>query len=413
MIFRKVALERLSSPEQLDQLMQVTNPQGWLALTGLCALLAAALLWGLFGSVPTETTGEGILLRQGGVSDLVSAGAGQVEEVQVKVGDVIEKGQVVAKIHQESLLRQITDSRAKEADLQAEYQSLQRSAEEQKRLRLRDLAQQRSNLERTIATLEKNVSLLEQRVAAEKKLLDDGLITHQTYLETEQSLNTSRDQLASSRLERNGLELKDLTAQQQLDQQLETRQNAIRDLEIQIREDRAKLAENVGVVSPFSGRVLELLVVRGDVVNPGTPILSVEVLSEELIAVLFVPASEGKRIHPGLAARVSPTTVKREEYGFMEGEVIWTSAFPSTSRGMIRLLGNEALVAKLMKEGPPIQINVALTRDPRTPTGYRWSSSRGPNLKISSGTLATGSIIVKEDRPLSLVIPTVREKLGV
>jgi HlyD family secretion protein len=413
MIFRKVALERLSSPEQLDQLMQVTNPQGWLALTGLCALLAAALLWGLFGSVPTETTGEGILLRQGGVSDLVAAGAGQVEEVQVAVGDVIEKGQVVAKIHQELLLRQIDDSRTKEANLQAEYQAVVRSSEEQKRLRLRDLAQQRTNLERTIATLAKNVTLLEERLGAEKKLLDDGLITHQTYLGTEQSLNTSRDQLASSRLELNGLELKDLAAQQQIDQQLETRRNAIRDLEIQVREDRAKLAENVGVVSPFSGRVLELLVVRGDVVSPGTPILSVEVLSEDLIAVLFVPAADGKRIHPGMAARVSPTTVKREEYGFLEGRVTWTAAYPSTSRGMIRLLGNEALVAKLMKEGPPLQINVALERDPRTPTGYRWSSSRGPNLKISSGTLTTGSIIVKQDRPMSLVIPTVREKLGV
>jgi len=413
MIFRKVALERLSSPEQLDQLMQVTNPQGWLALTGLCALLAAALLWGLFGSVPTETTGEGILLRQGGVSDLVAAGAGQVEEVQVAVGDVIEKGQVVAKIHQEILLRQIDDAHAKETNLRAEYQAVLRSSEEQKRLRLRDLAQQRTNLERTIVTLAKNVTLLEERLGAEKKLLDDGLITHQTYLGTEQSLNTSRDQLASSRLELNGLELKDLAAQQQIDQQLETRQNAIRDLEIQIREDRAKLAENVGVVSPFSGRVLELLVVRGDVVSPGTPILSVEVLSENLIAVLFVPAAEGKRIHPGMPVRVSPTTVKREEYGFLEGRVTWTAAYPSTSRGMIRLLGNEALVAKLMKEGPPLQINVALERDPRTPTGYRWSSSRGPNLKISSGTLTTGGIIVKQDRPVSLVIPTVREKLGV
>jgi HlyD family secretion protein len=413
MIFRKVALERLSSPEQLDQLMQVTNPQGWLALFGLCALLAAALLWGIFGSVPTETSGEGILLRQGGVSDLVAPGTGQVEEVQVKVGDAIEKGQVVAKLHQEALLRQINDNRAKEADLRAEYAAMVRSSEEQKRLRLRDLAQQRSNLERTIATLAKNVTLLEERLAAEKKLLDDGLITHQTYLATEQSLNTSKGDLASSRLERNGLELKDLTAQQQIDQQLETRQNAIRDLAIQVREDGAKLAENVGVVSPFSGRVLEVLVVHGDVVNPGTPILSVEVLSEELIAVLFVPAAEGKQIHPGLKARISPTTVKREEYGFMEGEVVKASAFPATSRGMIRLLGNEALVTKMMKEGPPIQIDVRLLLDPKTPSGYRWSSLRGPNLKISSGTLTTGSVIVKEARPVSLVIPTVREKLGV
>jgi HlyD family secretion protein len=413
MIFRKVALERLSSPEQLDQLMQVTNPQGWLALVGLCALLAAALLWGVFGSVPTETTGEGILLRQGGVSDLVAAGAGQVEEVEVKVGDVIEKGQVVAKIHQELLLRQINDNVAKGRDLQAGYDAMKRSSEEQERLLLRDLGQQRTNLDQTIAALEKNVALLRERLDAEKKLLDDGLITHQAYLETEQSLNTAKDQLASSQLEQNGLKLKFLEAKQLIDQQLETRQNAIHDLESQIREDRAKLAENVSVVSPFSGRVLELLVVRGDVVSPGTPMLSVEVLSEDLIAVLFVPATEGKRIHPGLKARISPTTVKREEYGFMEGRVVWTSAFPSTSRGMIRLLGNEALVTKMMKEGPPLQVNVALDRDPRTPTGYRWSSSRGPNLKISSGTLTTGSVIVREDRPVSLVIPTAREKMGV
>ncbi len=413
MIFRKVALERLSSPEQLDQLMQVTNPQGWLALLGLCALLVAALLWGIFGSVPTETTGEGILLRQGGVSDLVAAGAGQVEEVEVKVGDVIEKGQVVAKIHQELLLRQINDNAAKVKDLKAGYDALKRSSEEQVRLLLRDLGQQRTNLDQTIAALKKNVDLLKERLDAEKKLLDDGLITHQAYLETEQSLNTAKDQLASSQLEQNGLKLKFLEAKQLIDQQLETRQNAIHDLESQISEDRAKLAENVSVVSPFSGRVLELLVVRGDVVNPGTPMLSVEVLSEDLIAVLFVPATEGKRIRPGLKARISPTTVKREEYGFMEGKVVWTSAFPSTSRGMIRLLGNEALVTKLMKEGPPLQVNVALDRDPRTPTGYRWSSSRGPNLKISSGTLTTGSVIVREDRPVSLVIPAAREKMGV
>ncbi|HZF09828.1 MAG TPA: NHLP bacteriocin system secretion protein [Thermoanaerobaculia bacterium] len=413
MIFRKVALERLSSPEQLDQLMQVTNPQGWLALTGLCGLLVASLLWGVYGRIPTEVTGEGILLRHGGVSNVVSNGAGQVEEVLVAVGGVVQKGQVVARLRQDLLQRQIDDSLAKLSDLRAEQQAMKRSADEQKRLRQRDLAQQKSNLNGTIDTLENDIRLLEARRGAEKKLLDDGLITHQTYLDTEQKLNTDRDQLASKKLELNGLTLKDLEAQHQLDQELETRSNSINDLEQQIREDRAKLAENRVVISQYSGRVLELLAARGAVVSPGTPLLSVEVLSEELMAVLFVPAAEGKRIHAGLPARISPTTVKREEYGYILGQVQWTSDFPTSALAMTRLIGNEALVTKLMKEGPPIQIEVALDRDAATPTGYRWSSSRGPNLKISSGTLATGSVIVREQRPVSLVIPTVREKLGV
>ncbi|MFL6291034.1 MAG: NHLP bacteriocin system secretion protein, partial [Thermoanaerobaculia bacterium] len=60
MIFRKVALERLSSPEQLDQLMQVTSPRGWLALGAFGTLLNTALGWAELGTIPTDATGEGI-----------------------------------------------------------------------------------------------------------------------------------------------------------------------------------------------------------------------------------------------------------------------------------------------------------------------------------------------------------------
>jgi HlyD family secretion protein len=411
-IFRKVALERLSSPEQLDQLVQVTDPRGWLALTGLGALILAALGWGIWGSIPTEARGEGILLRQGGVSDLVTAAAGQVEEVLVSVGDVIQKGQPVARIRQDALLRQVQDTRAKLTDLRAEFNDMLRYAGEQRRLRAQDLAQQRANLERSIETAEKDLGLLRERLEAERPLLEDGLITKQAFLTTQQSLNAKRDEAARLRLELGGLDLKRLEADQQLDQQLETRQGAMRDLEAEIRELNAKLGENVNVLSPYEGRVLEVVADRGDVVNPGTPILSVEVLSENLVAVLFVPASAGKRVQRGMAVRISPSTVKREEYGSIMGKVIWVAEFPSTSRGMTRLLGNEALVTKLMEQGPPIQVNVGLARDAATPTGFRWSSSRGPNLKISSGTLASGDVVVKADRPISLVIPTLREKLG-
>lgn len=412
MIFRKVALERLSSPEQLDQLVQVTDPRGWLALAGLGSLLLAALGWGIWGSIPSAATGEGILLRQGGVSDLVSNANGQVAEVLAGVGDLIEKGQPVATIRQDALSRQIQDRRGKLTALTSEYATLERSAAEQKRLRSRDLTQQRADLARTVETLEKDVALLRERVDAEKALLDDGLITKQAFLTTQQSLNAKRDDLAARKLELNGLDLKGLEADQQLEQQLEARRSAIRDLELEVRELDAQLGENASVRSPFAGRVLEILADRGAVVSPGTPMLSVEVSSEDLMAILFVPASAGKKVQRGMVVRVSPSTVKREEFGSLLGRVAWVAEFPSTSRGMLRLLGNEALVTKLMEQGPPIQVNVALSRDPATPTGYRWSSSRGPSLKISSGTLASGDVVVQEDRPLALVIPTLRETLG-
>ncbi|HEY9421966.1 MAG TPA: NHLP bacteriocin system secretion protein [Thermoanaerobaculia bacterium] len=412
MIFRKVALERLSSPEQLDQLLQVTEPKGWLALGALGLLLCASMAWGVFGSIPTEARGEGILLRQGGVTSVVAAENGQVEEILVSVGDVIEKGQVVARIRQEELLRQIQDSHERLADARAKYQDLVRYAGEQGHLRDRDLAQQRANLHQTIRTLERQAELIRQRIASERDLLKDGLITKQTLLASEQSLNMVQDQLASARLEVNGLDLKRVEAEQQVDQQIQAREAEIRDLDIELRERQARLGETARVIANRAGRVLELLVDRGDVVSPGTPLLNLEVVSENLMAVLFVPATAGKRIEPDMAVRVSPSTVKREEFGSILGRVVWAAEYPSTARGMVRLLGNEALVDRLMKEGPPIQVNVALERDPSTPSGFRWSSSTGPSVKISSGTLATGAVVVREEAPVNLVIPKVREKLG-
>lgn len=412
-IFRKVALERLSSPEQLDQLMQVTNPRGWLALAAIGALLLAVVVWSFTGSIPTEAVGEGILIRSGGLSDLVVTGQGQVQAVLVSVDDVVERGQVVATLRQDELQRRIDDARARREAAIEEYRALVQFASEQRRLSARNLAQKRANLERSIEVLARDLEIVRERRQAERSLLADGLITKQTLLATEQELNAGEDRLATLRLELAGLELTRLEAEQALDEQIEARQRESDALAREVGDLQAKLEENANVVSIHDGRVLELAVEAGDVVSAGDSILTMEVTSDELMAVLFVPASDGKRVRPGMPARISPSTVKPEEYGYMLGEVSWVAEFPSTFRGMTRLLANEELVQNLMDEGPPIQIDVVLRRDPATPSGYRWSSSQGPELPISSGTLAGGSVIVRRERPINLVIPKIREELGI
>jgi HlyD family secretion protein len=64
-IFRQSALERLSDPEQLDRLMLVTSPRGWLSLAAVCLVMATALGWSVFGRVPITVSGQGILLESG------------------------------------------------------------------------------------------------------------------------------------------------------------------------------------------------------------------------------------------------------------------------------------------------------------------------------------------------------------
>lgn len=52
-LFRKESLDRMSSPEQLNQYIRVTNPSIWLILAAVIVLLAAAGVWGITGRLET------------------------------------------------------------------------------------------------------------------------------------------------------------------------------------------------------------------------------------------------------------------------------------------------------------------------------------------------------------------------
>ena len=91
-IFRKAALERLSSPEQLDQLMQVTTPKGWLALIALTGLLVMVVIFGFVARIPITVTGQCILLDGGGVSNSPTNDLGAIIYVSSMDGRDIRPG---------------------------------------------------------------------------------------------------------------------------------------------------------------------------------------------------------------------------------------------------------------------------------------------------------------------------------
>jgi hypothetical protein len=62
-IFRSAALNRMSSPEQLDQMLEVTTPKYWMALAAVGLLLLFGLLWGFFGQMTTKAMGHGMVVQ--------------------------------------------------------------------------------------------------------------------------------------------------------------------------------------------------------------------------------------------------------------------------------------------------------------------------------------------------------------
>lgn len=72
-LFRKSSMDRLSSPEQLNDYIRVTNPGVWLVLAAVIVLLMGACVWGIFGRLETRITvpvqvegGEARLLLEDG-----------------------------------------------------------------------------------------------------------------------------------------------------------------------------------------------------------------------------------------------------------------------------------------------------------------------------------------------------------
>jgi len=147
-------------------------------------------------------------------------------------------------------------------------------------------------------------------------------------------------------------------------------------------------------------------------VRPGDRLVTLEDPSQPLKAVLFIPAAEGKKVAPGMSANVSPSTVRPEEFGYIVGKVEELSEFPLTPEALKRILRNEQLAQELAGKSTPIRVTVDLTAQSDTPSGFRWTSGRGPTTQIFPGTLCQGSVVVDSKRPIAYIIPMVKKAAG-
>jgi HlyD family secretion protein len=414
-IFRSVALERLSSPEQLDQLMQVTTPRGWLLLVGVGALLVTAVVWGLLGSVPERIAGQGILIRSGGVLEVEAPGEGRVTDVAVRVGDVVSEGQVVARIQRQDLVLRIQQKRAEVGELRRQHEQQMQFGDRDVQLQGAYRVQRREQLQVSIDAGSSTLAALNEKIESERALVEQGLITRQALLSTIQQRDGAEERVRQSRSE---LVQLDAEAGQVLNrnrQGAQESQTRLTGAERELAQMESELRTTSEVTSPYTGRVLEVIVEQGSMVTRGNPILTVDLTGKAvkgLEAIVYIPSVHGKKIRPGMEVQIAPSTVKKEEFGYLLGTVTYVSDFPVTPQGMRRVLKNEQLVTSLSGNDAPYEVHADLLPDPDNVSTYRWTSSEGPPIRIQSGTLASAGVVVERRKPILMVIPQLRRHTG-
>lgn len=70
-LFRKRSMEKVNSPEQLNEYIRASNPGVWMVLAAITILLIGVCVWGVFGHLDTEISTAGVC-RDGTLSCYIS-----------------------------------------------------------------------------------------------------------------------------------------------------------------------------------------------------------------------------------------------------------------------------------------------------------------------------------------------------
>ncbi len=471
-IFRQQSLERLSSPEKLDKLMQVVNPLDWLPLGGLAALGVLGILWSVFGNLPITVTGKGVLINPRRVVQFQSPISGQLQSLNVRNGQCVKKDDILGIIDPSDKKQQLLQQRDKLTQLKqqlaqtnlvrqqrtqletdaitAERTSLKQRLQDTQKLapRIQDeglnsISQQRRSLKQRLKDAKELTPIMKQRLAKQRELQKQGAISQERVLQAEQEYRQTRQNISEIQAQLQQLVVQETELQQKYLEnlnnitqikaeleKLETRskqleqdnleatnnnKNQIQEVLQTIARLQKEVIDNSIIKSPHGGCIVEIAATVGQYLNPGTRLGTLQTAGKvnETMSVTYFAVENGKKIQPGMRILITPDTVKRTRFGGIIGEITDVSPFPITSEGASSVVGNPEVVQKLMGEGGgKIEAVAKLKLDSKTFSGYKWSSSSGPQLKISPGTTTTVRVTVEERSPITFVLPILREWSG-
>lgn len=405
---------KLSSPDELDKLVQITKPSTWLLLGGSAFFAVIVIIWGIWGSIPQKVYGLGMITSKTGIQRVTSVYAGAVAEIYFQQGDTVVEGDVLMNISQPELLSDLQQTKLQLSALKYQDSILANTDYSEIAARSQSYKLQLERSKKEVENLNGKVAFFEDKLKKQKELLDKGLITVTEYEATKETIKDLKIQIVNTQQQLKEIDLGQTEWEYSKKSRRTDLASQINILEKKLTDLHEEYDRQTLIKSPCAGIIVDQLVSAGDVVGPNASLYVIEKAHthDSYIVELYIPFNSDSKVEVGQDAQINPFTVNKEKYGQMIGKVIKVNRYPSSTASLMDDLKNDELVSMLNNQGPKYKIVVQLFKDPTTVSGFKWSSKSGPPFTVTTGTICQGSAMVRDKSPLDLIIPLVKDYLG-
>ncbi len=341
-------------------------------VTIIACLLTVFMVWAAFTNVNEVAVAQGQIIPSGYIQTVQHLEGGMVREILVEDGQLVEKGQPLLKLddtnanadlgqmmaRQHSLELQASRLRSFARDdgavkpLTPEEQAILTSMEEartsQQNVLNDQIAQKDKELQGIIATraaLQKNLVLIREEYAINKKMAARGSVSKMAVMSSERDKNMMEGQLAESISQENqALAARDEIVNRLQSLQADLKQEAMKNLG-QIEAELAEINKSITKLQSASNRTTIDAPIRGivkglsvhtigSVIEQGQTLLEIVPVDEEMMVEALVSPSDVGNLKPGQSVNIKVTAYDFARFGSVPGtlESVSASTFQSEDK---------------------------------------------------------------------------------
>jgi len=293
-------------------------------------ILASFVTWAYFAEIDEVTRAPGTVVSDSRTQVVQSQDGGRLDALLVREGDVVEPGQLLARVDRVRLEASYLETRAKVASLAAtaarlEAEMLDEPAvfasivNEYPKLKQNQLVLMRKRkqaINEDIHWLERVRTLAEQELEMNLPLMKSGDVSRTEVLRLERQVAELSSQIATKRN----------TYVQEVQSELSATLNELESLE-QLMVQRKSMLDQTDLFAPMKGVVKDLQITTiGGVISPGGEVMNIVPLEDNLIVEAKANPKDIAYLQLGNRVRVKFDAYDYTIYGDLPGELVFISA---------------------------------------------------------------------------------------